>query len=134
MSDKAFKSIQCTAKSKASGQQCRRRAIKGATVCQMHGGTAPQVKAKAEETLKEWRMRRALQIDKGVDLYLATTDGKRLAALIQKSPALIAKMLDVSDQFRGGGKRTEITGAEGRPIAFFTEASPDTWPKADDED
>lgn len=29
---------QCEAKSKRSGEQCRRRAIKGRKVCQMHGG------------------------------------------------------------------------------------------------
>jgi len=30
--------VQCTAKSKQSGQQCRRDAMRGKTVCMMHGG------------------------------------------------------------------------------------------------
>lgn len=38
----------CTAKN-ATGNQCRKDAINGATVCRNHGGSAPQVKAKAAE-------------------------------------------------------------------------------------
>lgn len=41
----------CTAKSKQSGQRCKRRPIPGGTVCVMHGGKAPQVQAKAQERL-----------------------------------------------------------------------------------
>ena len=40
---------QCTAHSKRSGNQCKREAIPGATVCHMHGASAPQVRAKAAE-------------------------------------------------------------------------------------
>src|SRR4051794_39535105 len=40
-------SIQCEAISKQSGQQCKRKAIPGGTVCRYHGGGAKQVKAKA---------------------------------------------------------------------------------------
>lgn len=38
---------QCTATSIRSGQRCRRYASRGAKVCRMHGGAAPQVKAAA---------------------------------------------------------------------------------------
>ena len=34
--------MQCHAKSKRSGQQCRRRAVRGRNVCQMHGGVTPR--------------------------------------------------------------------------------------------
>ena len=40
-------SVQCKAISKNSGQQCKRKAIPGGTVCRYHGGGAQQVKAKA---------------------------------------------------------------------------------------
>jgi hypothetical protein len=40
-------SDQCTAKSKASGQRCRRWVV-GGGVCPMHGGAAPQVRARRE--------------------------------------------------------------------------------------
>lgn len=37
----------CTARSKRSGQRCRKLAVRGATVCATHGGSAPQVRAAA---------------------------------------------------------------------------------------
>ena len=43
----------CTATSKQSGQRCKRRASPGALVCAMHGGAAPQVRAKAAKRLVE---------------------------------------------------------------------------------
>jgi hypothetical protein len=39
--------VQCKAISKQSGQQSKRKAIPGGTVCRYHGGGAQQVKAKA---------------------------------------------------------------------------------------
>lgn len=39
----------CSATSKRSGIQCKKPAIPGGTVCAMHGGSAPQVKAAAEQ-------------------------------------------------------------------------------------
>lgn len=39
--------MKCTAKAKSTGRQCTRDAITGATVCYVHGGSAPQVKAAA---------------------------------------------------------------------------------------
>lgn len=41
----------CVAK-KTNGEQCRRWAIKGSTVCKMHGGAAPQVLAKAKARIQ----------------------------------------------------------------------------------
>ena len=46
--------MQCVAHSR-SGEQCKNGALPGATVCRMHGGAAPQVKAKAAERLKQAR-------------------------------------------------------------------------------
>lgn len=42
----------CTAR-KHGGDPCRRFAIKGGTVCGVHGGSAPQVKAKAKRRMSE---------------------------------------------------------------------------------
>jgi hypothetical protein len=39
--------VQCKAISKQTGQQCKRKAIPGGTVCRYHGGGAQQVKVKA---------------------------------------------------------------------------------------
>src|SRR5690554_6458239 len=43
----------CTATSSSTGTRCRAYAIKGGTVCRMHGGSAPQVKAKASRNVAE---------------------------------------------------------------------------------
>ena len=44
---------QCTAKSTTSGERCRKSAIVGGTVCDRHGGGAPQVRRKATLRLLE---------------------------------------------------------------------------------
>lgn len=47
------KDRRCSARSKRTGQPCQRRPILGGTVCIMHGGKSPQVKAKAAERLAD---------------------------------------------------------------------------------
>lgn len=46
----------CKAKAKSSGNQCRRYAIAGGTVCKNHGGGAPQVAAAAARRLEAQRL------------------------------------------------------------------------------
>jgi len=43
----------CAARSKRSGEGCKRAPIPGGTVCTMHGGAAPQVRAAAVRRLQE---------------------------------------------------------------------------------
>lgn len=43
---------QCKAHSKRTGKPCGKDAIKGGSVCRMHGGSAPQVRASAEARLR----------------------------------------------------------------------------------
>lgn len=43
----------CTATCKATGERCRQRAMTGGTVCNKHGGMAPQVKRKAAARVAE---------------------------------------------------------------------------------
>ena len=47
----------CKARSKGSGEQCKRSPVPGAEVCVVHGGAAPQVRAKAAERLLTARIR-----------------------------------------------------------------------------
>jgi hypothetical protein len=42
--------MKCTAH-KTNGTPCKANAIKGSNVCRVHGGSAPQVKAKAQQRL-----------------------------------------------------------------------------------
>ena len=46
----------CTATSR-SGDRCKHRPIRGGTVCATHGGSAPHVRAKANERLLETKIR-----------------------------------------------------------------------------
>lgn len=43
----------CSAKSSRTGKPCQRWAINGSTVCQVHGGSAPQVKNAAKQRLED---------------------------------------------------------------------------------
>lgn len=51
----------CVAKAKGTGAQCRRRPISGGTVCYIHGGRAPQVKAAAARRLALGRLTAELE-------------------------------------------------------------------------
>ncbi len=65
---------QCTAHAKGTGLRCKNNAITGSNVCRNHGGSAPQVKRKAAERLKEAR---DLALQKFVDYLTAgTVDAK----------------------------------------------------------
>ena len=50
--------VQCKAISKQAGQQCKRKAIPGGTMCRYHGGGAQQVKVKAviPAEVLNWRL------------------------------------------------------------------------------
>lgn len=52
----------CSAKSKQTGKRCGQYAIPGGTVCRFHGGSAPQVKAKAAERLEATKERVLLEM------------------------------------------------------------------------
>jgi hypothetical protein len=43
----------CTAKSKSTGERCRRWAIRGGDVCPMHGGSAKHVRQRAEQRMED---------------------------------------------------------------------------------
>lgn len=47
---------QCTAHSSRTGKPCAKAPIVGGTVCTVHGGRAPQVKAKAAERIEAARL------------------------------------------------------------------------------
>ncbi len=51
MTEETLEPRRCTAISKNSGERCQRAPILGGMVCAVHGGSAPQVMAKARERL-----------------------------------------------------------------------------------
>lgn len=71
--------VQCKARSKTSGAQCKKPAVPGALVCHYHGGAAPQVKAAglkrvAKAEALQWATEQAEQLPEiqalGVDPYV----------------------------------------------------------------
>lgn len=82
---------QCTARAKSTGVRCARSAIAGATICRVHGGAAPQVRAAARARL----------------LALVDPAISRLGKLLQtkQQPVALGAVKDVLD--RGGLKAPE---------------------------
>ena len=96
----------CSAHSKQTGQPCKVRVVPGATVCRFHGGSAPQVRLKAEERLQAAR-------DRMLEIFLpiALT---RLQALLEDplTPPAVLKsaVADLLDRVGlGATQKTEAT-------------------------
>jgi hypothetical protein len=75
--------MHCSARRKATGKPCGNHAVKGATVCRMHGASSPQARAKAAERVAEARAARAL-------------------ADLQQVPAPLADPLGTAPPWRAG--------------------------------
>lgn len=75
---------QCTAKSKRSGNQCLKWAVRGRTTCHMHGGTAkgPITKAGKERS-------RQAALRHGGHTQQAKTQHREVMALIRHSKNLL---------------------------------------------
>ncbi len=65
-----------------SGDPCRNSPVAGAAVCRMHGGAAPQVKAKASQRLIEMVLPAMAQLKRIIDKP-DTSDADRLKAINQ---------------------------------------------------
>lgn len=108
----------CTAKARSTGEQCKNPPIKGATVCRMHGGSAPQVKKKAQERLDEMADSTTANIQQDIEeLHNAfesaeTPDDK--VALIREIRQCWKIILDRTGH--GPTEKREVTGAEGGPL------------------
>lgn len=96
----------CTAKSKRSQKPCNNPAIKGGTVCRMHGGGAPQVKASALERLRALQPKAILVLED----------------LLERDEFPTVQMAAVRDVLdRTEGKATEslrVSGEDGGPLVF----------------
>jgi len=56
--------VQCRARSKRSGQQCRRFCAPGHVVCNIHGAKAPQTRRRAEASVSESKAAKAIDFSK----------------------------------------------------------------------
>lgn len=85
--------VRCHAMSKSTGKPCKAWAIKGGTTCRLHGGSAPQVKAKAavRAELLSWGLTDQT-IDPGETLLrLVSQSAMRCAAYASELEALVAE-------------------------------------------
>lgn len=100
----------CAARSKRTGQPCRKRAMVGATVCRFHGGSVRTVKAKAlvRADLMRWGLD-APNVD----------PGETLLALVSQSAARVAKYADEVQEF--------IREAEAKGIPVRKALVGDVW-------
>jgi hypothetical protein len=86
--------VQCTAISKQTGQQCKRKAVPGGEVCRYHGGAAGQVKAKAKAAIRAEVMNWGLgdsHVDPGEVLLRLVTQS---AARAQRYASELEQLVD----------------------------------------
>jgi hypothetical protein len=62
MSGEPMEARRCTAPARTTGERCKRRPIPGGTVCVMHGGATPSVRAAAERRRAEQQATALLQV------------------------------------------------------------------------
>lgn len=98
---------QCTAKSSQSGQRCRKDAIQGSNVCRVHGGSAPQVRAKAKQRL--------LEAADPAAAYLASLVADRKAPPSDRRQAAVAILDRAGHPAKSG---LEVTGEDGGPVSI----------------
>ena len=64
----------CRAHSTRSGERCKKAAILGGTVCATHGGSAPQVRARADERLRALQPAAVMRLQEALDAVLRQLD------------------------------------------------------------
>lgn len=99
----------------SAGGRCRKQPLKGATVCRTHGGSAPQVRAAAEQRLLERQAlvaAEAFGLPREVDPHTALLEElHRCAGAVQWLGAIVAD-LDRKDVVWGKTREVRGTAAE----------------------
>lgn len=105
--------MRCTAR-KRSGDQCRAFAVKGATVCRMHGGAAPQVRSAAKvraAELEAHTVAARMVARAGVDvdpIEHLLESLHRAAALVEVWGEMVAGLDELGAERALGGIRGEL--------------------------
>ena len=94
---------QCTAKSKQSGERCRRAPIRGGNVCSMHGGGSPQAQKSARERL-------ASLAEPAIDALKRALEDGDISATIRAAQLILDRT--------GFHPTQTITGENGKPFKF----------------
>jgi hypothetical protein len=113
--------VQCKAISKQSGQQCKRKAIPGGTVCRYHGGGAQQVKAKAavRAELLGWGLGDAT-VDPGEVLLRLVTQS---AARAERYAILLEEAYEAAERLKQAHDADAEIQAPGNELADTAETA-----------
>lgn len=110
--------MQCTAR-KRNGDRCGSKAVTGATVCRMHGGSAPQVRAAAARRLEQ------AEADRQVRLWGGRRDihpAEALLELVGSKAAEVAywegRVSELEHDHLVWGKTKEKTGGDDHGVTF----------------
>lgn len=128
----------CWSRAKGSGGQCRKWAMQGQNVCELHGGRAPQSIAKAKERIAEAKAKRLVAI---YGCKIETTATAALLDEVQWTAGHVAWLRERVQQLEGDalvdegngqhpliwGVTREKTGGEDYGITY--EAEPNVWLK-----
>lgn len=105
----------CTARSKRSGERCKRAPVPGATVCAMHGGAAPQVQAAAERRQQETAAAAAIaslipRLDDATPVKDPVGQMEKLAGALTVMLDKVGAKVNALDHLAGGTGLTQLRG------------------------
>jgi hypothetical protein len=100
-----------------SGKRCRREAIEGSVVCEVHGGLAPQVRRRAAERL-------LVTADEAIQVIMSFISDPTVPAGVRLKAAQ-----DIADRAGlAGVQMHQIIPVEEDPLErFFNDMGPDAW-------
>ena len=100
-----------------SGKRCRREAIEGSVVCEVHGGLAPQVRRRAAERL-------LVTADEAIQVIMSFISDPTVPAGVRLKAAQ-----DIADRAGlAGVQMHQIIPVEEDPLErFFNNMAPDAW-------
>lgn len=117
---------QCRAKSKRSGQRCKKPPMKGGTVCAMHGGKTPVALAAAQVRLERRKATLAVEtfgLPREIDPHTALLEElHRTAGAVEWLGAIVSDLK--RNQVTWGQKRRK-TGGEDHGVTY--EAGVNAW-------
>lgn len=104
---------QCTAKSKQSGERCKRRPVPGLSVCVMHGGKSPAAQAKAAEVVLAQQADVSLRkLWSGLDVAVPVKDPvasmERLAGALEQLVDEAGRRVSELQHVAGGKDLTQL--------------------------
>ena len=124
--------LQCKAKSKQSGQRCRKPATPGLDVCSMHGGSTKKAKAKSQRAVQSAK---ATAIAQRIGLKIDVQPQQALLDEVQRSAGMVAFYEEQvnavagidPDRLSRGVTRVEEIQSKFSTTTTTTEASVHVW-------